>query len=121
VLDCSGAGALIPHLVDNASEQDLFSGPGLGSSGPAAGVPSTANPEQAAIIFASCRSSETLPMGPQYPADIFTACLTTPIQMALKWFILQVCWIFFCRDFLHYFKWEDSPRRECFKVSLFCA
>jgi regulatory associated protein of mTOR len=26
---------------------------------------------------------------PDYPADLFTSCLTTPIPMALRWFILQ--------------------------------
>jgi len=25
-------------------------------------------------------------MNPQLPADVFTACLTTPIKMALHWF-----------------------------------
>lgn len=30
---------------------------------------------------------EILPMHPEYPADIFTSCLTTPIQIALRWFV----------------------------------
>lgn len=30
---------------------------------------------------------EWLPLHPDYPADIFTSCLTTPIQMALRWFV----------------------------------
>ena len=30
-----------------------------------------------------------LPMHPNYPADMFTSCLTTPINIAIRWFILQ--------------------------------
>ncbi|KAJ8928348.1 hypothetical protein NQ314_019078 [Rhamnusium bicolor] len=32
---------------------------------------------------------EVLPMNPDLPADLFTACLTTPIKVALRWFVLQ--------------------------------
>eukprot|EP00871_Galdieria_phlegrea_P005516 jgi/Galph1/5966/GphlegSOOS_G4585.1 len=39
------------------------------------------------IILAACRSDEFLPTHPQYPADIFTSCLTTPIKIALRWFL----------------------------------
>lgn len=28
-------------------------------------------------------------MSPELPADLFTSCLTTPVQMALRWFVLQ--------------------------------
>ena len=28
-------------------------------------------------------------MEPAYPADIFTSCLTTPIPMALRWFVRE--------------------------------
>lgn len=28
-------------------------------------------------------------MNPELPADLFTACLTTPIKIALKWYVLQ--------------------------------
>lgn len=38
------------------------------------------------IALGACDVNELLPMNPQYPGDIFTACLTTPIEMALKWF-----------------------------------
>lgn len=37
------------------------------------------------FILASCSMSETLPTNPKFPADVFTACLTTPIEMALRW------------------------------------
>jgi len=42
------------------------------------------------IILAACKANEILPLNPLYPADIFTSCLTTPITIAIRWFILQV-------------------------------
>jgi regulator-associated protein of mTOR len=43
-------------------------------------------PTQELIILASCGSGETLPQSADMPADVFTACLTTPMKMALLWF-----------------------------------
>ena len=37
------------------------------------------------IIFSACQSHETLPLSPDLPADILTSCLTTPLDMALRW------------------------------------
>ncbi|EOD44046.1 regulatory associated protein-mtor [Neofusicoccum parvum] len=41
------------------------------------------------IHLAACREKETLPTNPDLPADVFTSCLTTPIEMAVRFFILQ--------------------------------
>ncbi|KAB5547163.1 raptor N-terminal caspase like domain-containing protein [Coniochaeta sp. 2T2.1] len=41
------------------------------------------------IHLASCNAKENLPTNPQLPADLFTCCLTTPIEMALSFFVLQ--------------------------------
>ncbi|VDL99851.1 unnamed protein product [Schistocephalus solidus] len=41
------------------------------------------------IMLAACREFEDLPQHPDLPADLFTACLTTPIRTALKWHWLQ--------------------------------
>lgn len=41
------------------------------------------------IQMAACTATQILPMNPQLPADLFTACLTTPIKIGLKWFTLQ--------------------------------
>jgi regulator-associated protein of mTOR len=41
------------------------------------------------IHLASCDAKENLPTNPQLPADLFTCCLTTPIEMALWFFVLQ--------------------------------
>lgn len=37
------------------------------------------------IVFAACDSHETLPFTPSLPADILTSCLTTPLDMAIRW------------------------------------
>lgn len=41
------------------------------------------------LHLAACSAKENLPTNPRLPADLFTACLTTPIEMALWFFILQ--------------------------------
>ena len=41
------------------------------------------------IQLAACTEIQILPMSADLPADLFTACLTTPIRTALKWFVLQ--------------------------------
>ncbi|KAF2090069.1 hypothetical protein K490DRAFT_35866 [Saccharata proteae CBS 121410] len=41
------------------------------------------------IHLAACKEKETLPTNPDLPADVFTSCLTTPIEMAVRFFILQ--------------------------------
>lgn len=41
------------------------------------------------IQLAACGRAETLPTNPDLPADLFTCCLTTPIEIALRFFILQ--------------------------------
>jgi len=37
------------------------------------------------IQLAACSATQLLPMNPELPADLFTACLTTPIKVALQW------------------------------------
>lgn len=41
------------------------------------------------IHLAACKAGEMLPTNPNLPADVFTSCLTTPIEMAVRFFILQ--------------------------------
>jgi regulator-associated protein of mTOR len=33
------------------------------------------------ILLAACGEKEVLPQNPELPADVFTACLTTPIKV----------------------------------------
>lgn len=42
-------------------------------------------PVRNCLQLAACQADERLPTDPEYPADLFTACLTTPIEMALRW------------------------------------
>ncbi|KAK0111128.1 hypothetical protein ONS95_001504 [Cadophora gregata] len=41
------------------------------------------------IHLAACGVKENLPTNPLLPADVFSCCLTTPIEMALWFFVLQ--------------------------------
>lgn len=41
------------------------------------------------IHLAACSVKENLPTNPLLPADLFTCCLTTPIEMALWFYVLQ--------------------------------
>ncbi|KAK1750220.1 raptor N-terminal caspase like domain-containing protein [Echria macrotheca] len=41
------------------------------------------------IHLAACNVKENLPTNPLLPADLFTCCLTTPIEMALWFYVLQ--------------------------------
>ena len=35
------------------------------------------------ILLAACSAGEVLPQSPDLPADVFTACLTTPIKVCV--------------------------------------
>ena len=56
---------------------------------PQAATPPKPVSHQNCIQLAACALNQTLPMNPELPADLFSSCLTTPIKMALRWFILQ--------------------------------
>lgn len=101
VLDCSGAGELIPQFIDShvhatfediknkneKNKRDRSNSFVLRSVPPAELIQATV--EGQTIVLAACQANENLPFNPQYPADIFTACLSTPIPIAIRWFILQ--------------------------------
>ncbi|KAI8926902.1 raptor N-terminal caspase like domain-containing protein [Entophlyctis helioformis] len=82
VYDCSNAGNILV-----AERRDGLGGAGPGS---ASGVPgATYIPLRECIQLAACQPNELLPTSPDLPADLFTCCLTTPIEIALRWFVLQ--------------------------------
>ncbi|EFC42042.1 predicted protein [Naegleria gruberi] len=72
VFDCSNAGIILNSFIQIIEQKDA---PPRGS------VMKKEN-----IILAACGVKENLPMNPEYPADLFTSCLTTPIKIALRWF-----------------------------------
>ncbi|KAK7200394.1 Raptor N-terminal CASPase like domain containing protein [Novymonas esmeraldas] len=65
VFDCNSAGSLLQRWCKDRLEErrphDLF--------------------------ICACSPGETLPLSPALPADLLTSCLTTPLRMALEWYI----------------------------------
>ncbi|XP_020113918.1 regulatory-associated protein of TOR 2 [Ananas comosus] len=92
VFDCSAAGMII-----NAFMERLECNPSSSSSS-----------SKDCILLAACHAHETLPQSAEYPADVFTSCLTTPIKMALRWF----CSRSLLRDSLDYSLIDQIPGRQ---------
>lgn len=59
--------------------QGLPPGSAPGASNGAAGA---ADPLKEVIVIAACGANEVLPQNAELPADVFTACLTTPIKVS---------------------------------------
>ncbi|XP_076029609.1 regulatory associated protein of MTOR complex 1 isoform X2 [Oratosquilla oratoria] len=68
VYDCSNAGVIVKLFEQIADQHEE---------------------EWKCIQLGACGANEILPMNPDLPADVFTACLTTPINMAVTWYMLQ--------------------------------
>lgn len=83
VWDCSAAGHIITAFKKFADQRDA-------EIAAAENAPNPPRPKfRDCIHLAACRAEEVLPMNPDLPADLFTSCLTTPIDIALRVFILQ--------------------------------
>ena len=88
VYDCSCAGLIVESFkqfaVQHEREYEMNIQSGTNST-------SFSSPPQYknCIQLAACASDQLLPMNPDLPADLFTSCLTTPIKIALRWFIHQ--------------------------------
>ncbi|KAI6031242.1 hypothetical protein BKA83DRAFT_4197573 [Pisolithus microcarpus] len=52
------------------------------------GYPDGMQPYMHSLQLAACLAHEQLPSCPELPADIFTSCLTSPIDIALRYFIM---------------------------------
>ena len=89
VYDCSAAGHLLKAFERFAEQRETDSKSSLpqiqNSNGSLINMPSL----KECIQLAACSENQILPMNPELPADLFTACLTTPIEVALRWFISQ--------------------------------
>lgn len=85
VWDCSSAGNIVNAFNRFAEQRDAeaLRMPQQHQTG----VPSS--PWKDCIQLAACGPNETLPMNPDLPADVFTACLTTPIEMSLRWVVMR--------------------------------
>uniref|UniRef100_A0A0D9XNB4 Raptor N-terminal CASPase-like domain-containing protein n=1 Tax=Leersia perrieri TaxID=77586 RepID=A0A0D9XNB4_9ORYZ len=70
VFDCSAAGMIVKAFLERLDWSSSSSGASM----------------KDCILLAACEAHQTLPQSAEFPADVFTACLTTPIKMALHWF-----------------------------------
>ncbi|KAM8719677.1 hypothetical protein ACLKA7_005841 [Drosophila subpalustris] len=88
VYDCSNAGIIINSFQPFAEQHEHELEKAM-----AAGQSSSATQQLVSykncIHLAACAANEILPMNAQLPADLFTSCLTTPINIALKWYAMQ--------------------------------
>lgn len=85
VYDCNSAGNIVHNFKkfvqkriddDNDGNHDMS-------------APSPTSAYLDSIQLAACKSDELLPMSPDLPADLFTCCLTCPIDISVKWLIMQ--------------------------------
>ncbi|KAI9313911.1 raptor N-terminal caspase like domain-containing protein [Dichotomocladium elegans] len=85
VWDCSSAGNIVNAFNRFAEQRDIEAAQHAQQH--------QSNPPLVAwrdcIQLAACGPNEILPMNPDLPADVFTACLTTPIEMSLRWVVMQ--------------------------------
>ncbi|KAH7672543.1 Regulatory associated protein of TOR protein [Dioscorea alata] len=93
VFDCSAAGMILSSFIER---QEWGSSSAAGSS------------SKDCILLAACEAHETLPQSAEFPADVFTSCLTTPIKMALRWF----CTRSLLRDTLDHSLIDKIPGRQ---------
>ncbi|KAF8131557.1 hypothetical protein EV363DRAFT_1398647 [Boletus edulis] len=82
IWDCSAAGNLLTNFNNFAErrDQEVFTTRG--------GYVDGMQPYINSLQLAACLAHEQLPSCPELPADIFTSCLTSPIDIALRYFIM---------------------------------
>eukprot|EP00879_Flechtneria_rotunda_P015680 GHRR01016402.1.p1 GENE.GHRR01016402.1~~GHRR01016402.1.p1 ORF type:complete len:539 (+),score=175.71 GHRR01016402.1:1016-2632(+) len=86
VLDCSAAGLIINNfkaMLEQRQQQLAVQQQQAAATASSMAVP---DPMREIIVLGACGANELLPQNPDLPADVFTACLTTPIKVALRWF-----------------------------------
>eukprot|EP00039_Didymoeca_costata_P008263 m.109666 g.109666 ORF g.109666 m.109666 type:complete len:1325 (+) comp14009_c0_seq1:230-4204(+) len=79
VYDCNGAGSIV-RCFNSFAEQRVKEQEQSGMS-----HSPTFETFHECIQLGACEEGETLPTNPDLPADLFTSCLTTPIETALCW------------------------------------
>ncbi|KAK2586076.1 hypothetical protein KPH14_008365 [Odynerus spinipes] len=92
VYDCSNAGIIVESFQQFAEqhEKEYEMEKQAVQQNCATGVANTTIPSyKNCIQLAACAANQILPMNPDLPADVFTSCLTTPIKIALRWFVMQ--------------------------------
>lgn len=85
VYDCNSAGNIVHNFKkfvqkriddDNEGNHDKL-------------APSPTSAYLDCMQLAACKSNELLPMSPDLPADLFTCCLTCPIDISVRLFVMQ--------------------------------
>ncbi|WWC88789.1 uncharacterized protein L201_003702 [Kwoniella dendrophila CBS 6074] len=87
VWECSGAGNILNNFAKSAERRDNEARAAQAQAGHTEGLPGS--PYSEALHLAACQANQILPMSPDLPADLFTCCLTSPIETALRHFVLQ--------------------------------
>lgn len=85
VYDCNSAGNIVHNFKKFV--QKRIDDDNDGNHDQSAPSPTSAYLD--CIQLAACKSNELLPMSPDLPADLFTCCLTSPIDISIRWFIIQ--------------------------------
>jgi regulatory associated protein of mTOR len=83
VWDCSAAGNLLQSFINFAERRDADINMTHG------GYPEGMQSFMESIQLAACAANEQLPLCPELPADLFTSCLTSPIDIALRYFVMN--------------------------------
>ena len=98
VWDCSAAGNIVTKMEEFAARRDSELANPVSTSKAAttnrntvlnADMTPPTVPFKETIQLAACTAQQNLPLNPDLPADLFTACLTSPIEMTLRFFILR--------------------------------
>jgi regulatory associated protein of mTOR len=97
VYDCSNAGNILNAFNKFAQQRDTESARQnqqathipKESQSPNGIAPLPYVPLSHSIQIAACQANQVLPMSPDLPADLLTCCLTTPIEIALRWIVLH--------------------------------
>lgn len=82
VFDCSNAGMIVDAFQQFADQHQREYEQLLAQS--RTSLPSQVSPPpnfKQCIQLAACATNQILPMNSELPADLFTACLTTPIKV----------------------------------------
>ncbi|RXW18505.1 hypothetical protein EST38_g7341 [Candolleomyces aberdarensis] len=83
IWDCSAAGHLLQNFKVFAERKDRENAGQVN-----AGLPDGRQLFMNSLQLAACGANETLPTCPELPADVFTSCLTSPIDIALRYFTM---------------------------------
>ncbi|XP_028167596.1 regulatory-associated protein of mTOR [Ostrinia furnacalis] len=89
VYDCANAGVIVDNFKQFADQHEREYEAALSSRGAGEGPAPAPVSYRNCIQLGACAAGQSLPMNPELPADLFTACLTTPVKMAMKWFVLR--------------------------------